>query len=339
VTKLKGNASAFMLFLMVFFIGANVLVGELIGILRALDVPVAFFGTLWFAIAMQLIGTLLPLFIWLSITGDSFSANMPNQPLGGKNILLITVFSIFVQPAMMLISAFFSQFFVNDAAQLFSHFAAQPWWLMMLAIAVTPGVVEELVFRGYIQSAQKSNAFWKIAVMNGFLFALLHLSPHQFAYTFALGVVFAYLVYFTRSIWAGILSHFIVNGSQVSLAHWAMNFEAVYELDYEMEEAEQMLYDLMGNISPEILAIIGAAFMAVIATPIAVTVFLALRNHNRIRNAQIDAANMKEVNMPEYVAEPDAPEEIDGEPHSFLQRVDWYLVGVVAIYVGFVFLL
>jgi len=348
-----------MLFLMVFFIGIQLIIGIGIGVIQAAGITTAMFGTLWFAIAIQLASLLLPLFIWLAITGDSFKRHMPSQPLGGVNILLIVVFSIFVQPTMMLISAFFSLFFVNDAAEIFTHFAAQPWWLIMLAIAVTPGVVEELVFRGYIQSNQKSSAFWKIAVMNGFLFGLMHLSPHQFLYTFVLGVVFAYLVYFTRSIWAGILSHFIVNGSQVSLAHWATGaadgmdayaaevtfaqtlYDSFVETDPEMA---QRMYDWAYGITPEIIAIIGVGILVVITLPIAVALFVAMRNHNIRRNAA-----MAVTNEPVDVAAEEVSAEIEeitmaeiAENEEFRpvwSKVDWYLVGVVAIYVVFIVLI
>jgi len=344
--RFKNPATAFMLFLMIYFIGINEIMA---GIFMHSNAPRAVLSSLWFIIFIQLLNFIVPLFIWLAITKDTpevlhgdgksgflstlwntFKKHMPSQSLGFTNIVLIFLISIFLLPAMMLISAISSLFVTNNAAELLMHFSAQPWWLMMLAIAVTPGIVEEVVFRGYIQSVTKAKNFATIAIFNGFLFGVMHLSAHQFMYTFLLGIVFAYMVHITRSIWAGIFSHFVLNGVNVTISHFAMrayetagesmaeqDLSAVYYMFAETDpDLALHLYEVVSNIRPEILIIIVAAVFAAIATPIAAVFFKVFASYNRERNEMIYPVEVKE------------------EPAPF--QVDWYLIVVVIIFLAIV---
>lgn len=329
--KIMRIPSAFLLYLMIFFLGAQFLIGIAIGVMANLGLYTGMFSTLWFAIAMQLICIILPLLIWLRVKRDRF--RVKTQPLGGVNIVFIFVVSILVQPAMMLISAFFSQFFVNDAAEALNHFSQQPWWLMMLAFAVTPAIVEELVFRGYIQSHQRMKNFTRVALMNGFFFGLMHFSPHQFFYTVPLGIMFAYIVYYTRSIWAGIISHFIINGSQVTLSHVIMRgldggelpevsltlSQELYAIFAETDpERAQALYDLAYGMSHHFFLLVVMSVLTAITLPIAVIVFLKMRMYNLHRNRTLDFAEMRELDI--FISKhygshnklwADSPEDID----------------------------
>ena len=331
-----------MLFLMVSSLGFQLIVGVFIGVLRALGVNT---GSLWVFIAIFVASFLLPLFLWLKITGESFRKSMPNQPLGLVNILLIIALSLLIQPLMMLVSGFSSLFFPNTAAELLSTVSAQPWWLMMLALAVAPGVIEELVFRGYLQSAQmrgfrSGQSFAKIALMNGLLFAIMHLNPHQFLYTFFLGIFFAYVVHYTKSIWAGIISHFTLNGSQVTLANWATQAvayqdvpditfaQSMYNAFAETNPAlAQSLYDFFSNISPEVVAIIGASILSAITAPIAIAIFITFKNYNKARNLKTPTQTEP---TPEIILDPDAP------PQQWRQRIDWYLLGVILLFIAII---
>ena len=249
--KLKNPVSVFMLFLMGFWIITQLSLGLVLGVAQALGHSVNIMDHPWIMILLQLLGLLLPLFLWLIITKDSFKRNMPNKPLGATNIALLVVMSFLIIPGVMLISAISSLFVTNDVAVMLQSLSAQPWWLMMLVFAVTPGIVEELVFRGYIQSNTRGSVT-KIVVLNGFLFAIMHLNPHQFVYTFVLGVVFAYMVYYTKNIWAGIIPHFLINGINVTLSHWATGAVANgYEYaEYEPTLAQQ-IYEIFAPTDPD----------------------------------------------------------------------------------------
>jgi sodium transport system permease protein len=104
---------------------------------------------------------------------------------------------------------------------------------LILLLAVTPAITEEILFRGFILRSFEHNwPLWKAAVASGFLFGFMHLNPYQFFYAAALGTAFAFLAVRTGSIWTAIIAHLIVNGASayffnagydnVPLPDWAL---------------------------------------------------------------------------------------------------------------------
>ncbi len=88
---------------------------------------------------------------------------------------------------------------------------ALPWLLIVLAVIVAP-FVEELFFRGFVFAGFRQRYGWqKAALMSSALFAVGHLQPLAIVPLFMLGYIFAYLYHRSRSIWPGILMHFLVN--------------------------------------------------------------------------------------------------------------------------------
>ncbi|MEK6764803.1 MAG: type II CAAX endopeptidase family protein [Planctomycetota bacterium] len=73
-------------------------------------------------------------------------------------------------------------------------------------------VVEELLFRGFLQSAVRTTfGKLKAILISGFLFALIHLNAHVFLQIFILGLLLAYLFEKTGSLIAPITVHICHN--------------------------------------------------------------------------------------------------------------------------------
>lgn len=305
-SKHQAQASKFMLFLVAFFIASSIALELVAIIFESIGVGGAFFSSLWFMIIAQVVRLILPMFIWMKLRGEKFEAHMPRQPIDGMNALYVVIITACAIPVAMFISGISNFFADNDVAEMLGSLsdAGNSWIMMMLAVAVTPGIVEEVVFRGYLQSLQKGSIH-KIAVFNGFLFGIMHLNLHQFLYTFALGVLFAYIVYYTRSIWMGILSHFIVNGSQVTFMHMTLRSLAalgeqegepltfaqqIYDIYVDIDPAlAQSLYNFFNNISEELLAVGIISVFAIGAGIAGGFVLRAFIKHNVHRNAIVDA--------------------------------------------------
>ena len=93
-------------------------------------------------------------------------------------------------------------------------------WLLLL-LAVTPAVCEEIVFRGVLLAGTRLLQPWRMIVLNGIVFGAFHLSfetAFRFLPTATLGMVIAWAVWRTGSIWVGALMHFLNNGIIVALA-------------------------------------------------------------------------------------------------------------------------
>ncbi len=93
-------------------------------------------------------------------------------------------------------------------------------WLLFL-LAVTPALCEEVVFRGVLLGGTRSLTPWRFVVLNGLVFGAFHLSFEtaiRFLPTAWLGMVIAWAVWRTRSLWTGVLMHVLNNGAIVVLA-------------------------------------------------------------------------------------------------------------------------
>lgn len=91
--------------------------------------------------------------------------------------------------------------------------------VLLAVIAVSPAICEELLFRGAILSGlEKRLPAWLLIPVVGLLFGVFHLSIYRVALTGLTGMVLTYVVWRTRSLWNGILLHFLFNASAVLVA-------------------------------------------------------------------------------------------------------------------------
>jgi sodium transport system permease protein len=94
-----------------------------------------------------------------------------------------------------------------------------PLWVVWLVVAVTPGVCEELFFRGLVLSGLRRLGAWPALLVCGLLFGLAHASIYRLLPTLVLGVLLTWLVWRTGSIWTSVLAHAINNGVAATLVY------------------------------------------------------------------------------------------------------------------------
>ena len=95
-------------------------------------------------------------------------------------------------------------------------------WLL-LVLAVTPAFCEEIIFRGVLLGSTKTLGPWRLVVLNGLVFGAFHLSFQtviRFLPTALLGGLIAWVVWRTKSIWVGVLMHFLNNATIIALTSW-----------------------------------------------------------------------------------------------------------------------
>jgi len=112
-------------------------------------------------------------------------------------------------------------------------------WKLLLVIAVTPAVCEELLFRGVILSGLRRYGAWPAIIVSALLFALAHASIYRLLPTFCLGLLLGYIVVKTGSIWCSMLMHALNNGVAVTLAR-SKDFASQFGL----EEATQVPWSI-----------------------------------------------------------------------------------------------
>ena len=160
---------------------------------------------------------------------------------------------------------------------LMNELAAMPLLMGLLIVAVTPAICEEVAFRGYMQARQRTWPLWRMALVNGLFFGIIHMNLHQFAYAFVLGAVFVLMVHYTRTVWAAMLSHFIINGTQLLL------FMAAQRMGRATAALDTMPEGVL--LSQGVMAVLSALALSVMFLPVAALLFWAFVCHNNQRNA------------------------------------------------------
>lgn len=105
----------------------------------------------------------------------------------------------------------------------FMHMPSQyELFLNLLLLGVVAALGEELVFRGIIQPVLErltSNVHGS-ALLTAALFSFIHFQWEGFLARFILGLLFCYLLIYTRNLWIPIIMHFIFNSMQVINAYF-----------------------------------------------------------------------------------------------------------------------
>ncbi|MHA7100158.1 CPBP family intramembrane glutamic endopeptidase [Roseivirga pacifica] len=123
--------------------------------------------------------------------------------------------------------------------------------LGFFAIAILPGVGEELLFRGVLQNGLKRVvknqhvAIWVAA----FIFSAIHMQIFGLVPRMVLGAIFGYLYVWSGNIWYPIIGHIANNGIGVIVAY----LFSLGLIDSDMEDPESM---------PITLSLIGLIFFA-----------------------------------------------------------------------------
>lgn len=136
--------------------------------------------------------------------------------------------------------------------------------ILLLVIAGSAGICEEILCRGYIMRAYERLGMWPSIFISALLFSLLHLNIQNILAPFFLGLLLGFVVYKTNSIYAGMLGHFINNTVAVTLGFVVMNLPMYKNLDPQAMEQELTTASLIGaSVLFGIIALFAGAIMLV----------------------------------------------------------------------------
>lgn len=216
----KSNRANFLMLLLLFHLIS--IMPFIFAILRATGVNLSLMVVLPLS---QTLGFLLPLLFYMKITKQKIGRVLPVKLPGLKNMLLVAAIIVAFTPMMGFLSGFTALFTDNVVEEILMVVSPYPLWALLIVFAVFPSVCEELFFRGALYKEQAPMSFKKLIFVNGLFFGIVHLNIQQFFYAFALGMIFAYFMYFTRNILIPIWGHFCVNGSQILLFYFGSDLQ------------------------------------------------------------------------------------------------------------------
>lgn len=99
----------------------------------------------------------------------------------------------------------------------------------LISVCLLAPLIEEALFRGAIERTLLKKGFnpWTAIIFSAALFGLVHLNLVQGVPAFFWGIVLGWVYYRTRSIWPGVLIHFIVNTLSSVLTILSQHYPAI----------------------------------------------------------------------------------------------------------------
>lgn len=84
--------------------------------------------------------------------------------------------------------------------------------VVVFVICITPAICEEALFRGFaLSNISKVTKPFSAIMITGFFFAMYHFQPFNFIPLLILGCFLGFIVYYSNSIYTGVLAHFLNN--------------------------------------------------------------------------------------------------------------------------------
>lgn len=218
----------------------------------------------------------LPIILFLIIKKYNLKSVLRLNRITFKQALLSALIPIFSYPIglffnyiSMIIISFFGEL---QASPIPVPETTGMFLLGLLMFAVTPGITEEIMFRGVILSAYERIGMKKAIVITGLLFGLFHFDVQNFLGPTFLGILFAYMVYKTNSIYTSMIAHAVNN----SIALIILKFAGALEASQGMLQSSEL--PVMPETQVLLVGFIVITMMAVTASLIVYFLLKALKN-------------------------------------------------------------
>ncbi len=223
-----------------------------------------------------------------------------------KNIILIILISITMQPLLSLIATITNIFNKDEVSEIIFEFYKLPYWQTLLAVAVTPALIEEFIFRGIILSKYKKSGLFVSILISSLYFGIIHLTISQLFYAIVGGIILGFLVKATDSIWAGVLGHFVLNGSQITMGYISYNSLNIEEIEQQLEilSNSNNINSLDNLINSPLALLISSGIIFLIVLPIFLMFIILFAKLNKKELCKYSLNNnnlkLKEIFSPSF---------------------------------------
>ena len=256
------KVNGFFIIFVIGYIGLSVVCASIMGYAQNAGIAVPD----WIQYVMSEGIILLIAIIYMIVQKIDPITEIPYKRISIVDIVLSLVAGYCLIPAVLLISnlsMLFSTNYLEEGTTLLTY----PFAMQVILLAVIPPLVEELIFRGIFFGSYRKAGMTGAALMSGLLFGCFHLNINQALYAFVMGIVFAYMVEATGSLWSSVIAHFAVNTYSIGIVQ-LLKMAGMYTADGQVSgvaESEAELAASTGTLTTVIqmiiLAVVAAAFM------------------------------------------------------------------------------
>ncbi len=195
----------------------------------------------------QYIIILIPNLIYIKLKGLSLKETLKLNKISFKQVLYIGGITLFTYPIAVFLNLIVI-FILGMFGELVLSTAPLPSTLAMyivslLVIGVSPGICEEIMFRGTIMNAYSNLSKKKAIIYSAILFGIFHLNLQNLVGPILLGIIFGIMVSKTNSIYSSMLAHGLNNGIAMTIGYFASKAQEnmihmdmpVPEINYEVQ--------------------------------------------------------------------------------------------------------
>ena len=220
----------------------------------------------------------LPALVYIGTSGRRFREVIRLKKVNSITVALLVLFAFAIRPLMNLISVLSLLVAKNQIGATVDGMLLQSnFFLVLIAVAVVPAILEEVVYRGVIYHEQRKVSVIKGALCSALFFGLLHMNINQFSYAFVMGIIFVLVVEAVDSIWGSMIVHFIING-------WSVCFAKIqpYIMEKLAEQSPEMVEKVQETVSKQqIIELLPTyAINAVVGTIVAVGIYWLIVKYN-----------------------------------------------------------
>lgn len=204
---------------------------------------------------------LLPSLLFLKIKGYSIKGVLRLNKINFKQILMIITITVCTYPLAVFLQSI-SINIINKFTDVIPTEVPLPenspqYLISLFIIAISPGICEEIMFRGIILDAYESIGRKRSIVISASLFAIFHFTIFNMVGPLLLGIVFGIMVYQTNSIYSSIIGHIVNNGIAITIGYYMNKY--YYLIDNKINQ-EIGPYTILENIA-SFLILIGLLFI------------------------------------------------------------------------------
>lgn len=201
--------------------------------------------TFIFSPFVEFFAVFMPIVVYFLITKKDYKKVLRLNKIKIKHIIAVVILGLaaqvignFLNTLMIFLLQFLGQVpteHVTVPANIFQLV------YMIVIIAVLPSIFEELLCRGIILRGYEGFGIkWGI-VISAVLFGMLHYSLTNFVFPLFLGLILAYVVYRTNSIFASIILHFTCNTFGVFILYFQKLPQISYYEQISLTDMERYL--------------------------------------------------------------------------------------------------
>ena len=275
------------------YIALSILAGSVMAVLVNMGIPMP--DWIQYVISEGII--LVIAIIYMAVNRIDPMKDIPYTRIGFVDGILSLAAGYCMIPMVLFLNSITMLFSTNYLEEGTTTLLTYPFFMQVILLAVIPPLVEELVFRGIFFGSYRKAGMSGAAIMSGLIFGCFHLNINQGLYAFAIGIVFAYMVEATGSLWSSVIAHFAINTYSIGVVQllkmtgiYASDGQAVGALEGEGELAASAgaLATVMQLI---VLLALATAFMMLAV----LCIRIMAKRHGRLENIKVRTEGIKDI--------------------------------------------